>query len=156
MSYYYQRGGQQFGPCTEQQMRQMLAQGQLVPHDAVWAEGLPNWTTAGALFGGAATASPPVPPPWGAASAASPQPIQVVVAQPSAQPKSRVAFVLLGLFLGTLGIHNFYAGYTGRAVVQLLITLLTGWLIVPLLIVALWCLVEVIAVHNDAQGLRMA
>jgi TM2 domain-containing membrane protein YozV len=67
--------------------------------------------------------------------------------------KSRVAYILLGLFLGGLGIHNFYAGYTGRAVAQLLITLLTGWLIVPILIVGIWVLIEVITVTSDAQGL---
>ena len=27
---------------------------------------------------------------------------------------SKVAYVLLGIFLGGLGIHNFYAGYAGR------------------------------------------
>ena len=32
---------------------------------------------------------------------------------------------LLGIFLGSLGVHNFYLGYTGKAVAQLLITLLT-------------------------------
>jgi hypothetical protein len=35
---------------------------------------------------------------------------------PGTPTKSRVAYVLLGLFLGGLGIHNFYAGYTGKAV----------------------------------------
>jgi TM2 domain-containing membrane protein YozV len=67
--------------------------------------------------------------------------------------KSRVAFVLFGLFLGTLGIHNFYAGYTTRAVIQLLITLLTGWLIVPLIGVWIWVLIEVITVEKDAKDI---
>ena len=39
--------------------------------------------------------------------------------------KSKVAAGLLGIFLGAFGAHNFYLGYTGRAVTQLLITLLT-------------------------------
>ncbi|MBQ3218003.1 MAG: TM2 domain-containing protein [Akkermansia sp.] len=30
-------------------------------------------------------------------------------------PKSRLAYILLGVFLGSLGIHNFYAGYTCSA-----------------------------------------
>jgi TM2 domain-containing membrane protein YozV len=78
---------------------------------------------------------------------ASPQQLVSVSSQ-----KSRVAYILLGLFLGGLGIHNFYAGYTGRAVAQLLITLLTGWLIVPIFIVGLWVLIEVITVTSDARG----
>ncbi len=67
-------------------------------------------------------------------------------------PKSRVGYILLGLFLGGLGVHNFYAGYTGRAIAQLLITLLAGWLVLPLLGVFIWIIVEVCTVSADAQG----
>ncbi len=65
---------------------------------------------------------------------------------------SRVAYILLGFFLGTLGIHNFVAGYTGRGVAQLLVTLLTGWLIIPLFAVWLWNIIEICAVTKDAKG----
>ena len=71
---------------------------------------------------------------------------------PWTQTKSRTAYVLLGIFLGGLGIHNFYAGYTGKAVAQLLITLLTGWLIIPLIAVGIWVIVEVCTVTKDANG----
>lgn len=66
--------------------------------------------------------------------------------------KSRISYVLLGIFLGCLGVHNFYAGYTGRAVTQLLITLLLGWLIIPWLVVYIWCIVEVCTVRMDGRG----
>lgn len=39
--------------------------------------------------------------------------------------KSRIAAGLLGIFLGTYGVHNFYLGYTKKAVVQLLVVLLS-------------------------------
>ena len=39
--------------------------------------------------------------------------------------KSKIAAGLLGIFLGSFGVHNFYLGYTGKAIAQLLITLLT-------------------------------
>ena len=48
---------------------------------------------------------------------------QNTVAGPDA--KSKMAAGLLGIFLGGFGVHNFYLGYTGIAVAQLLITLLT-------------------------------
>lgn len=67
-------------------------------------------------------------------------------------PKSRLVYILLGLFLGSFGIHNFYAGYSGRGIVQLLLTLFLGWLFFPLLIVWLWVLIEIIAVNRDARG----
>ena len=33
--------------------------------------------------------------------------------------KSKIAAGLLGIFLGSLGVHNFYLGYTGKAIAQL-------------------------------------
>ena len=40
-------------------------------------------------------------------------------------PKSKIAAALLAFFLGCLGIHNFYLGFTGRALAQVLITVLS-------------------------------
>lgn len=68
-------------------------------------------------------------------------------------PKSRVAYILLGLFLGGLGIHNFYAGYAGRGVAQLLITIFTFWLIFPILAIGIWVIIEIIVVNKDARGI---
>lgn len=39
--------------------------------------------------------------------------------------KSKIAAGLLGIFLGTYGVHNFYLGYTKRAVVQLMSVIAT-------------------------------
>jgi TM2 domain-containing membrane protein YozV len=73
------------------------------------------------------------------------------------QPKcSRAVFIVLALFLGLLGIHNFVAGHTGRGVAQLLITLLAGWLFLPLLGVFFWVLIEICAVSTDGNGMRMS
>lgn len=38
--------------------------------------------------------------------------------------KSKVAAGIMGIILGNLGIHNFYLGYTSKAVCQLVLTLL--------------------------------
>lgn len=46
------------------------------------------------------------------------------VVDPSIQ-KSKLVAGLLGIFLGSIGVHNFYLGYTGKAVAQLLISVLT-------------------------------
>jgi TM2 domain-containing membrane protein YozV len=70
--------------------------------------------------------------------------------------KSRVTFVLLGLFLGCLGIHNFYAGYSGKGIAQLLITVCLGWVFgLGIFITAVWAFIEIIAVNTDANGVRM-
>lgn len=39
--------------------------------------------------------------------------------------KSKMAAGLLGIFLGAWGIHNFYLGNTSRAVIQLVLTIVT-------------------------------
>lgn len=70
--------------------------------------------------------------------------------------KSRTAYVLLGIFLGYLGIHNFYAGYSGRGIAQLLICIFTGWLVFPLVILFVWSLMEVITITQDANGNRFS
>ena len=66
--------------------------------------------------------------------------------------KSRGVYIILGLFLGCLGIHNFYAGYHGRGAAQLVITLLLGWLIIGLVITGVWALIEICSVKYDAAG----
>ena len=42
-----------------------------------------------------------------------------------ANSKSKVAAGLLGIFLGALGIHKFYMGYTKAGIIMLLVSLLT-------------------------------
>ena len=39
--------------------------------------------------------------------------------------KSRIVAGVFGIVLGALGVHNFYLGYTGKAVAQLLISVLS-------------------------------
>lgn len=67
-------------------------------------------------------------------------------------PKSRVTFILLGIFLGGLGIHNFYAGYSGKGVAQLLITLFLWWTFIAPIAVMIWYIIEVCTVDQDAYG----
>ena len=58
----------------------------------------------------------------------------------------------LGVFLGALGVHNFYAGYTGRAVGQLCLSVLTLFY----LAVAswIWAIVEICTIDKDSSGLQ--
>ena len=67
---------------------------------------------------------------------------------------SRVAYILLAVFLGALGVHNFYAKRHALGAVQLLITLLScGWLSV---ISWVWSLIEAVVVTTDGNGQRMS
>ncbi len=69
--------------------------------------------------------------------------------------KSKIAAGLLGIFLGVFGVHNFYLGYTGKAVAQLLITVLSCFILSP--VSAIWGLIEGImiltgSINTDANG----
>ncbi len=81
---------------------------------------------------------------------------------PYRQPRSRLVAGLLGIFLGSLGIHNFYLGYTTKAVVQLLITLIGGMLTCGLasIGVGIWSFVEAILIFTgniscDGDGMPL-
>ena len=71
------------------------------------------------------------------------------------QGKSKVAAGILGIFLGVFGVHNFYLGYTGKAVAQLLISILSCFILSP--VSAIWGLIEGILIlcgniNEDADG----
>ena len=69
----------------------------------------------------------------------------------SAESRSKVVAGLLGVFLGGWGIHNFYLGYTSKAVIQIVVTLVTCG------IGALWGFIEGVlilvgTINTDADG----
>ncbi len=75
-------------------------------------------------------------------------------------PKSKIAAGLLGIFLGAFGIHNFYLGYTGKALAQLLITVLSCFVLSG--VSSIWGLVEGILIltgsanyTTDANGVPL-
>lgn len=80
--------------------------------------------------------------------------------------KSKIAAGLLGIFLGSYGAHNFYLGYTAKAVVQLTVTLV-GYLlccvvigILPVIGIWVWSIVEAIMIlagkiDRDARGVPL-
>lgn len=71
------------------------------------------------------------------------------------QPKSKLCAGLLGIFLGAFGVHNFYLGYTGKAVAQLLISVLSCCMLSG--ISSIWGLIEGImiltgSINTDGKG----
>lgn len=73
-----------------------------------------------------------------------------------AHSKNGVIYILLAFFTGTIGLHNFYAGYWRRGLVQLGLTL-TAWLFMyfPLIFTSLWALAELLFVSHSAGGIPL-
>jgi TM2 domain-containing membrane protein YozV len=92
----------------------------------------------------------PVPPPTPHSAPAAPQyhPIQ---SQHHPDAKDRVAYVLLAVLLGC-GIHNFYAGYTTRGIIQLLVSILSCGIL--WFFMWIWAIIEACTVTQDANGVR--
>lgn len=76
--------------------------------------------------------------------------------------KSKLAAGLLGIFLGVFGVHNFYLGNTGKAVGQLLITVLSFGIL--WFVSSIWGLIEGILIlcskpgtkwHKDSDGAEL-
>ncbi len=76
----------------------------------------------------------------------------------SGEQKSKMAAGLLGIFLGGLGVHNFYLGYTKKAIIQLLVALLTCGF--GAVITQIWGLVEGVmiltgSINTDGNGVPL-
>ena len=84
------------------------------------------------------TATPPV--------AQVPPPV-AQVPPPNLPPKKLVTYRMLSLFLGGLGIHNFYAGHTAKGIIQIVL----GWTGIS----GIWALIDVFTVTTDGYGRPM-
>lgn len=76
-----------------------------------------------------------------------------------APKKSKLAAGLLGIFFGSLGVHNFYLGYTGKAVAQLVLTVPLTFLTCGITgaVSSIWGFIEGILIlvgniNKDANG----
>jgi TM2 domain-containing membrane protein YozV len=137
--WYYQQGSNRMGPVDEATIRSLLATGQISIDTLVWTTGMASWAPLQQSSLGAGLPTPP-----------SAVPTYQTPGQTNPNAKDRVAYVLLAVFLGHLGIHNFFAGYTSRAVIQLVITIVTCGF--GALVTWIWAIIEAITVTKDANG----
>ena len=79
----------------------------------------------------------------------------VAFAQPSpeGQQKSKILAGLLGRLLGGWGVHNFYLGYTGKGIAQILLNFCFG-------VGAIWGFIEGVMIlagniNKDANGIPL-
>lgn len=70
--------------------------------------------------------------------------------------KKKLVVLLLAIFVGGLGIHNFYLGYTKNAIIQLVVSLALCWTGVAPLAMFIWAIIEGVKAYQgelpDAQG----
>ena len=74
--------------------------------------------------------------------------------------KSKIAAGLLGIFLGTWGIHNFYLNRNSQTVAQLLLGTIGVFIIIGPLISGIWGLIEGVfilvgEIKEDGEGIPL-
>lgn len=79
--------------------------------------------------------------------------IQFRPVYPAGAQKSKLAAALFGIFLGGFGVHNFYLGYIGKGVAQIILSFFCG-------IGAIWGFIEGIlilagSINTDANGVPL-
>lgn len=154
--------GQVSGPFSREAILQKLDDHEIgvwheVQHDGEWMtleeflEGERKEKQRAAAASAKAVESAPLTP--------APPPVPVMFSKPvknsKFRPKRMKWFAVLGLALGFAGAHNFYAGYWGTAIAQLLLTVVTVALGFGIFAAWLWALIELLLVHTDRRGVRM-
>ncbi len=66
--------------------------------------------------------------------------------------KQRFIYIILALFLGFWGVHNFYIDEVKKGIIQLILTLL----VVTAFITFIWVIIDIITVKTDADGLKLS
>ena len=148
--FFVVQNGQKQGPYTKSVLKQLVSGGVVAGDDQAWKEGLADWIPLSQLMELPAAQSQSLPlSPANQVTPPSPVSSQSSGSGPA---KSRLTFILLAFFLGPLCVHNFYAGYTGKAVAQLLLFWLLIFTVLVPLIVCIWILVEMVTVTHDSSG----
>lgn len=93
---------------------------------------------------GAPQYAPPQAPPPGYYQQQSVHPAMHHIFTPPAgyQQKSRLAAALLAMTVGLFGVHNFYLGFKAKAVIQLCVSIVFCWLILPIIGMWVWAFIE--------------
>jgi TM2 domain-containing membrane protein YozV len=142
MKYFYaDAANRPAGPVELDELRRLYSAGQIRIDTYVIEETGATWRPLSAFI---IPELPPIPPP--------PLPRR---GSPPPERRSKLAGGLLGIFLGWLGVHNFYLGYYGRGVAQVLLSLGCCFVLAPL--VSIWGLIEGIliltgSISTDGNG----
>jgi len=112
--------GRQYGPVNAEQIRCWLRESRLHAQTLVQTEGAADWKLLFSCLEFAAdlNAAPPIVPAPGTVAA---------------RASHKIAAGVFGILLGALGIHKFILGYTGAGLIMLLVTLLSCFVLSPLM-----------------------
>ena len=144
--------GKEYGPISCDQVQTWIREGRANAQTMIHTDTNPKWMPLGqcpefaSMLGGPSMANPKINQPMAGHG-------MTVTHHPNA--KSKVAAGILGILIGSLGIHRFYLGYTGIGIAQILVTFITCGL------GGLWGFIEGIliltgsSITTDANGIPL-
>jgi TM2 domain-containing membrane protein YozV len=110
--------GKSYGPIGGDEIRRWLAENRVNARTLVQSENSAEWKALISFPEFASdlkTAPPPIAPPTAASRASN-----------------KIAAGVCGILLGSLGIHKFILGYTGAGLIMLLVSLLSCFILAPI------------------------
>lgn len=113
--------GKQYGPIGAEEVRRWFAENRVNAQTLAQAEHLPEWRPLYSFpeFAAEVKAAPPTIAPW----PASVTPLA----------SNKIAAGLCGILLGALGVHKFILGYTGAGLTMLLLSVLSCFMLAPII-----------------------
>jgi len=111
--------GQQYGPVNAEQIRRWLAENRVHAQTLVQMEGAQDWKPLSSL------------PEFTAGLNAVPPP--VMPSTVTSRASNKIPAGIFGILLGSLGIHKVILGYTGAGLVMLLVTVLSCFILSPIM-----------------------
>lgn len=112
--------GQPYGPVHAEQIRQWTAENRVNAQTLVQTEGATEWKPLGSILELAAGLKT-VPPTIAAPST------------PATRASNKIPAGICGILLGGFGVHKFILGYTGAGLVMLLVSLLSCFILAPVM-----------------------
>jgi TM2 domain-containing membrane protein YozV len=111
--------------------------------------------STGSVFGVSGERPAGPPPPIGVAPTATAFRRAESPATPTQSPRHRLAYAVLGILFGFLGVHNYYARHWLTGLLQLMLSVATTLLGFGIIASWLWALVEAVLVRRDGNGNEM-
>ncbi len=113
--------GRQYGPVNAEQIRRWLAENRVHAQTLVQTDGAQDWKPLSSL------------PEFTAELTAVPPPIIPAPGTVAARASNKIPAGICGILLGSLGIHKFILGYTGAGLIMLLVTVLSCFILSPIM-----------------------
>jgi TM2 domain-containing membrane protein YozV len=110
--------GRQYGPTGAEAIRRWLAENRVNAQTLAQADGVQEWKPLISFpeFASEFKTAPPIAPPVAASRASS-----------------KIPAGICAILLGSLGIHKFILGYTGAGLVMLLVSVLSCFILAPIM-----------------------